>query len=176
VVLGAWDGARLAKKSAVPAPEVISQFEALEDIIRLATGAQVRIARRIHDAAVAARPGAQSTAECVAARTGTSVGAAQDLLTTSDRLATQAHADAAVANGELSRDQASIVADAVAADPTAEQGLLDVAQGSSVKDLRAQAATVKANAPPPPEDPPPPPHHGTTWAANLDRTPRHHHP
>jgi hypothetical protein len=67
-------------------------------------------------------------------------------LVTSERLATQANADAAVANGDLSRDQTTIVADAVAADPTAEQGLLDTAQQSSVKNLRAQAAAVKANA------------------------------
>jgi hypothetical protein len=132
---------------AVPAPEVVSQFEDLEGIIRLATGAQLRLARRVREVAVA---GARSTAEYLASKTGTSVGAAQDLLVTSERLASQAHADAAVAQGQLSRDQASIVADAVAADPTAEQGLLDAAVQQSVKDLRAQAATVKANADPDP--------------------------
>ena len=136
---------------AVPVPEVLSQLEDLEDIIRLATGAQLRLARRTDDAPGAARAGARSTAEYLATTIGTSVGAAQDLLVTSHRLVSQAHTDAALARGELSRDQARIVADAVAVDPNAERGLLDVAQRQSVKDLRAQAATIKANADPDPK-------------------------
>jgi hypothetical protein len=135
---------------AVPLPEVVSVFARLDAITKLAAGAQLRLARKLDDANAAAGAGARSTAEYLATKTGTSVGAAQDVLATSQRLATQGHADAAVARGLLSGDQARLVTEAAAVDANAERGLLDLAQQRSVKDLRDECATVKANADPDP--------------------------
>ena len=89
---------------AVPSPEVVSIFETSTRLARLFEGLALRTARRLDDAGAATAAGARSTAEYLATATGTSVGAAQDLLVTSQRLASQAHTDAAVARGQLSGD------------------------------------------------------------------------
>jgi hypothetical protein len=133
---------------AVTVPEVAASFEALDRIARLAAGAKVRLARRLDDADVARAGGARDTVEFLARATGTSVVAARDTLLTSRRLADQPATDAAVAAGRLSEVQATVVADAAAADPAAVRGLVDTAERSSMRDLRAVCARTKANAHP----------------------------
>ena len=135
---------------AVPLPEALVVFADLDEIERLVAGAKLRMARRVDDAGAATAAGARSTAEYLAAKTGTSVGAAQDLLVASQRLASQDYVDAAVAKGQLSGAQARLVIDAAAVAPEAERGLVDSAQRTSVKDLKAQCGRTKANAHPDP--------------------------
>ena len=53
---------------------------------------------------------------------------AQDELDTSKRLGEQPAVDEALANGELSREQATTVSDAAEKDPTAERSLLNKAR------------------------------------------------
>jgi hypothetical protein len=133
---------------AVPLPGVVALFSALERIAKLAAGAKLRLARKLDDAGAAAASGARDTAEYLAAHTGTSIVAARDALVTSRRLVDQPATDAALAAGQLSDVQAAVVADAVAADPAAERGLLDTARRWSMRDLKAQCARTKANAHP----------------------------
>ena len=135
---------------AVPLPEVMALFAELDAMDRLIAGAKLRLARRLDDAGVAARTGARSTAEYLAKATGTSVGAARDVLVTSQRLAGQTVADEALAKGLLSGAQARLVTDAAAVAPDAERGLVDTAQRTSVKDLKAKCGQIKANAHPDP--------------------------
>ena len=124
-------------------------FARLDAILKLAAGAKLRLARKLDDAGAAQAAGAD-TAEFLATTTGTSVGAARDVLATSQRLATQHHIDRALAGGQLSDVQATVVADAVAVDPTAEPGLLHAAGRWGVRDLKAKCAQTKANAHPDP--------------------------
>jgi hypothetical protein len=131
---------------AVPLPEVAGLFGDLERIERLAAGAKLRLLRRVDDAEVAVQAGDRSTAEWVARATGTTVGAARELLDTSQRLVTQAATDAAIARGMLSEVQARAVADAVAVDPGAEHALLAAAEREGVRELRDRCAQTKANA------------------------------
>jgi Domain of unknown function (DUF222) len=132
----------------VPLPEVVGVFSTLERIAKLAEGAKLRLARKLAEAGAAASSGSRDTAEFLSRATGTSVGAAREVLVTSERLAKQSATDAALAKGELSGEQARAVSDAVAVDPTAERGLLTTAKGRSVKDLKRRCAETKANAHP----------------------------
>ena len=130
---------------AVPLPEVVGLFGALDRIARLAAGAKLRLLRRVDDANVASAGGDRSTAEWVARETGVAVGAARDALETSRRLTDQAAVDAAVARGQLSDEQVRVVADAAAVDPHAEVALVDAARRQGVRELRHLCAETKAN-------------------------------
>jgi hypothetical protein len=132
----------------VPLPEVVPLFARLDAIAKLAAGAKLRLARKLDEAGAARANGVRDTAEYLAKTTGTAVGAARDLLATSSRLVDQPATDAALAAGQLSDVQATVVSDAVAVDPAAEPGLLDTAQRWPVKALKARCAQTKANAHP----------------------------
>ena len=130
---------------AVPLPDVVGLFGALDRIARLATGARLRLLRRVDEANVAADAGDPSTAEWVARETGVALGAARDALETSRRLGDQAAVDEAVARGQLSEEQVLAVADAAAVDPHAEAALVDAARRRSLRELRRLCAETKAN-------------------------------
>jgi hypothetical protein len=132
----------------VPLPDVLPVFRSLERMAKLVEGAKLRLARKLDEAGVARVDGCRDTAEFLAKATGTSVGAARDALETSKRLGEQRHTDAALAKGQLSGEQARVVSDAVAADPSAERRLLHTAQGQTIRDLKARCGQVKANAHP----------------------------
>lgn len=133
---------------AVPLVEVAPMFRELERIARLAAGAKLRLLRKLDDAGTARASGARDSAEFVAEAAGTSVGAARDAIATSKRLAEQRDTDAALRRGELSEEQAKAVSDATAADPDAEQQLLNAAKTQSVRELKRRCAETKANAHP----------------------------
>ena len=89
--------------------------------------------------------GYRSAEEHLAQTTGTTVAGARDTLALGARLANQPQVAAAARRGEISPTQASVIADAVAADPTAEETLVAAAAaGGSVAELKNQAAEVKA--------------------------------
>src|SRR5262245_10988253 len=79
--------------------------------------------------------GAGTAAEQVASVTGSSVRAAGDVISTGTRVASQPIVAAAMRSGELSVDQASVIADAVAADASAESRLVELAGTSSLGEL-----------------------------------------
>jgi hypothetical protein len=87
-------------------------------------------------------------AEDLARKSGTSKGKAKKTLDTAKKLKDQPEVEDAVRNGELSEDQASLIADAADVNPSAAGGLLDKARNSSVNDLRDACARAKAAADP----------------------------
>jgi hypothetical protein len=87
-------------------------------------------------------------AEDLAKKSGTSKGKAKKTLDTAKKLRDQPEVEDAVRNGELSEDQASLIADAADVNPSASGGLLDKARNSSVNDLRDACARAKAAADP----------------------------
>ena len=92
------------------------------------------------------RNGNVSPEEWLANKTGTTISEAKDTIDTGDRVKDQPEVDAALRKGKLSRKQAAVVSDAVAADPSAAQALLDTAERDSLKVLRDKADRVKAAA------------------------------
>ena len=130
---------------AVPVPDVVGLFGALDRIVRLAAGAKLRLLRRIDDADIALAGGDRSTVEWVARETGVAIGAARDALETSRRLGEHVAVDAAAAHGQLSDAQIRVVADAAAVDPRAEVALVDAARRHGVRELRTLCAETKAN-------------------------------
>ncbi len=90
--------------------------------------------------------GDSSAAKALARRTGTSVGAAAAAIKTAKRLKRQPKTAAAARQGELSPEQASVISEAVEADPGAESKLLATAKGSSLAELKDECARVRAAA------------------------------
>src|SRR4051812_27112174 len=88
--------------SAVPESSVVELLDAFDQIERLAAGAKTSLARRLEDTVEWQRSGSLTPAEFLAARSGTSVSAAKDTLTTSDRIVELPVVEAAVRGGELS--------------------------------------------------------------------------
>jgi hypothetical protein len=74
------------------------------------------------------------------------VTAAREALATVERTKSLPATDRAVRSGQLSAQQAAAVAEAAAADPGAEQQLLDAAPEESLAELRNRADRVKAAA------------------------------
>jgi hypothetical protein len=83
-----------------------------------------------------------------AKKTGTSKGKAKRTVDTARKLKDQPEVEDALRNGELSEDQASLIADAADVNPSAAGGLLDKARNSSVNDLRDACSRAKAAADP----------------------------
>jgi hypothetical protein len=90
--------------------------------------------------------GDRSAAHQLARARGTSVGQAADTLDTARRLADLPGLASAARRGELSAPQASAIADAASADPSAESALLERAASTSLGELRQECARVKAAA------------------------------
>ncbi len=94
------------------------------------------------------RDGYRSAAEALADETGTSVGAARDVIETGRRLSEQPVVSKAAQSGELSFSQASLIANAVEADPKAERRLIEDARRFSHSKLKDECAATKAQAHP----------------------------
>jgi len=126
-------------------------WDALNRVERLAAAGKTLLARRVADTHRPDRAGARSAAEALARRAGTTVGAAQDAVDTSARLADLPQVAAAVRRGDLSPAQAALVSGAAAADPRNEHRLVELAGQSSLAELREECARVKAGADPDPQ-------------------------
>jgi hypothetical protein len=126
-------------------------YEALAHVEKLAAGAKLRMASRVAESREWRRQGWRSPAEWLARTSGTSTGAAHAELETSQRLASLAHTDEAVRQGQLSASQAAAIADASVADPSAEGRLVAKAERSSLQELRQVCARTKAAADPDPD-------------------------
>ena len=77
---------------------------------------------------------------------GTSTSQAKDVLSSSKRVKGQPKVEGALRKGKLSEKQASLITDAAAANPDAEQSLLDAAAEESLSGLRDKCGRVKAAA------------------------------
>ena len=118
----------------------------LAAIEKAAAGLRILLARRVDNASLFGQSGDRSAAEWLAKQTGQSTRDAQDELACSRRLKELPGAQDAVRNGELSPDQAKAVADGAAADPAAEEDLLDTARRGSLGELERKAKARKAAA------------------------------
>jgi hypothetical protein len=129
-------------------PRARELWGAFDRIERLGAAGKTLLARRV--AATHSRSGSadRSAAEELARRGGTNNKAARDSVETSCRLPEQPRVEAALRRGELSATQADLISEAAAANPEEEQRLLDLAQQSSLPELRDECLRVKANADP----------------------------
>lgn len=93
----------------------------------------------------------RSAAELIGRTTGTSNREATELIETGARLKDHPATDKAVRRGELSGSQAHEVTQGAAANPRAEQRLLDAARHGSLGDLKDERRRVEAAADPDPE-------------------------
>jgi Domain of unknown function (DUF222) len=125
-----------------------AEFDRVE---RLAAAGKTLLARRVAATHRADRSGSRTAAEELARKAGTTAGTAKDAMDTSQRLADQPELDQAVRRGELSPVQAALVSAAAAADPSAEQRLVELAPRVSLAELREECARVKAAADPDPD-------------------------
>ena len=117
-------------------------------IENIAATVKALAARRAVESGGWRRNGAASPAHDLARATGTSVTKAKEALDTAERLMSLPALDAAARAGDVSPSQAAPIADAAAADPRAEQRLLDKAKRASLGELRDECARTKAAAEP----------------------------
>ncbi|MGI8795246.1 MAG: DUF222 domain-containing protein [Acidimicrobiia bacterium] len=115
-------------------------------IKRAAVAVEAQAAARVAETSVWKKSGERSAAHELATTTGTSVAQARDAIETGRRIRDLPATASAFRRGELSMEQASLVADAADADPTAEERLLEASQAGSLGELREACARTKANS------------------------------
>ena len=135
----------------VPVQSVVKLFERLDRIERLAATGKTLLARRVDESAAWKRFGYANAAEYLAAKAGSSVAAARDVLSTSEKLGSVPVVEDAMRAGKLSGSQATVVVDAAAAAPREQARLVNEAQRSSLNELRDTCQKTKAAADPDPE-------------------------
>ncbi|HLY83132.1 MAG TPA: DUF222 domain-containing protein, partial [Acidimicrobiales bacterium] len=129
--------------SAADAGRVVEDAAAIE---KMAATAKAMAAARQAETGLWRQCGDRSAAHHLARTTGTSVGHAADALETARRLQALPETSAAARRGELSAEQALVIAAAASADPGAESGLLARSRGSSLAELREECTRVRAAA------------------------------
>jgi hypothetical protein len=110
---------------------------------RFCSAGEVLCAGRAAETGAHVRAGSRSAADWLARRTGQSVGEAIGALQTAKEADGSALGEALRA-GELSGQQAAVVADAVAVDPDCAEELLQAARREPLKLLRERAKAAKA--------------------------------
>jgi hypothetical protein len=132
-----------ASVSAGDAARVVDEAATIE---RIAATVKALAAARVAETEVWRAGGERSAAHDLARRTGTSIAQAQEALGTGRRLRDLPAVAQAARRGELSMQQAALVADAATAAPDAEQRLLEASRSGSFGALREECARTKANA------------------------------
>ena len=133
-------------------PALLSAFEAegvMERAARvehMAATVKALAAARVAETELWANDGDKTPAHMLAKRTGQTVSEAAQQLENARRLKDHPKTDAAARKGKLSPKQAAATTDAAAADPAAEDDLLDLAGRASLGELRDEAARRKAAA------------------------------
>ncbi len=127
----------------------------IEQVVRVAAAIEgvagtlkALAAARLAEVRAFTSAGDKSAAHHLARTTGTSIGQAAETIATGRRLADLPEIAAAGRSGALSSQQTAAVADAAAADPSAESRLVDAASRSSMGELREECARTKAAAVP----------------------------
>ncbi len=108
-------------------------------------------AARVAEGPAWRQTGFKTAAEWLASRSGTSVGKAKEAIETGKRLESQPATSAAARAGALSAEQTAAISDAAAADPEAEEQLVEAAGTTSLSDLKERCAKTKAAADPNPD-------------------------
>ena len=135
----------------VPLTDAPAMWQGYDAIERLASAAKTLLAARVEESGVAQRAGDRGTAEYLARKSGSSLGAARASLEASKKVAELPHTTAALRRGVLSRPQAEEIASAATANPDAEQSLLHRAASLSLSELREACARTRAQGDPDPE-------------------------
>jgi hypothetical protein len=116
------------------------------EIERLAAGARILLSERVEATRAWAGTGKRSAADWLADQAGTSVGEAANAIKTGRKLRKLPKVRDAVRKGSLSGRQAEVVVHGAAADPSAQEALLDLAGKASLGELRAEAQRTAAAA------------------------------
>jgi hypothetical protein len=119
-------------------------------MINMLEGVRARAAAKLAGSSLATESGAPDAATDLAARLGTSKGAATKVLDTGARLRLQPVLNEAVTAGTVSLDQAALISDAAAANPARERDLVATAGRDSLKGLKDACDRAKAAADPDP--------------------------
>ena len=135
----------------VPASEASRVFDGLERIVRTASAARTLLARRVEDSEEWKRLGYASPADHLAAKSGTSIGAAKTSLDTSNALKHLPEIRSSLLDGAISPAQGDVIAGAAQHNPHAQMRLLERARSGNMRELRGEAAKVKAEADPDPD-------------------------
>jgi uncharacterized protein DUF222 len=129
---------RALEPAAVALPDALPMWEAFDRIERSAATAKLLLTARVDESRAAQRSGHRDTAELLAKKAGTSTGAARRQLETARKLRELPATGEALRNGDLSADQAEVVAGAASANPGAEWSLLEQARAVSFAELREE--------------------------------------
>ena len=135
----------------IPAGEATRLFDGLDRIVRTATAARTLLARRVDDSLEWKRRGYRSAAEFMAARSGTSLGAARTEIETSNALRRLPATTEKLLAGAISPQQGALIAGAATANPAAERQLLETAKTANLTELRDDALRAKAAGDPDPD-------------------------
>jgi hypothetical protein len=133
---------------AVPLPEVVSLWDAFDAVERHAAAAKTLLARRVDDSRMWQRAGHRSAAEFLAAKSGSSIGAARTQLNVSREINKLPATEQALRDGDISAAQAAAIVDGASANPAAEQQLIECSRRASLAELRAAALRARAAADP----------------------------
>ncbi len=131
--------------------DVTAVWAAYDRVERRAAAAKVLLAARVDEAAEWKRAGARSAASHLAKLSGTSTAVARRGLETSAHLAKLPVLAAAVRSGELSTAQVNEIAPAAAANPDAQERLVELAGETNLTELREECLRTKAAADPDPD-------------------------
>jgi hypothetical protein len=135
-----FDPSRVSARDAARLRDVASAIK------HMAASLEAQAAARVAETSVWKKSGERSAAHELAAASGTSLARARETLDTGRRLGELPATAEALRRGDLSMEQACLVASAAADDPDAETRLLETARSGSVGELRDECARVKANA------------------------------
>ena len=128
--------------SSLTGSEVASQFAAFVELEKVAASAKLLLAPKVAKSEAWAKAGHRSPEEWIAKTAGTSVGQAKQTIETAKRIESLSQTAAAVRAGELSIPQVAAVAEAAAADPSAEARLLKAASVDPLKTLQDKSRRV----------------------------------
>ena len=131
--------------------DVTAVWAAYDRVERRAANAKVLLAARVAAAGEWKRAGARSAVSHLAQVSGTSTSVARRALETSAHLQKLPVLVAAVRSGVLSTAQVNEIAPAAAADPDAQERLIDLALTTNITELREECLRTKAAADPDPD-------------------------
>jgi hypothetical protein len=131
---------------AIPSCDASRTWQQLAHMKSLAEAAMMLLAPRVDKAGEWKRNGHRTAAEQLAADAGTSVGSAQRLLDTAQKVAKQPETERALRAGELSGPKAELVAGAIDVAPDAAGGLLGLAKKAPVAKVKEACLRAKAAA------------------------------
>jgi Domain of unknown function (DUF222) len=134
--------------ASIPLSDAVAVYEAAARMEKLAAGLRLRMAARAEASNAWRLAGYRSAADWLARVAGTSAGVAHAELAASERLDQLPGTTDALRHGTLSTVQATVIADAAAVDPSAEDRLVVKASRATVRELREDCARVKAAADP----------------------------